>query len=125
MCGLVRDLLQRETCCEVVEMAEDLPISGRSADRTDVVVVDAATFPQCCRGSLAGVPRDRFVVVGPEPGEAYRDAAAGQGAGAWIPRERLGEDLVPEVVRLLSGSTDADATTRDASYRHDRGAGSC
>ena len=92
----------------VVNMRQpDLPASARSTMSTFVLVVDAADFPGCCRGRLAGLPRDRFVVVGREPGAAYRDLAASQGAGAWIPRERLGEDLVPEVLRLVGEAADA------------------
>lgn len=102
MRGLVSDLLQRETGCEVFELARpDVPDSARTTMCTFVLVVDAADFPACCHGSLAGLSRDRFVVVGQEPDAASRDLVASQGAGAWIPRERLGDDLVPAVLRIV------------------------
>lgn len=41
------------------------------------------------------------MVIGPEPDSAYRLAALAQGAGAWISRDRVGEELGPEMRRML------------------------
>lgn len=59
----------------------------------DVLVVDDGDFPACCRAAIAAFPPSRVVVVGTEPDGAYEAAAFRAGAGAWLPRERVGEDL--------------------------------
>ena len=58
----------------------------------DLVVVDGADFPACCCELLA-FPLDHVVVIGTEPDPGYEAAALHDGAGAWLPRDRVGEDL--------------------------------
>jgi hypothetical protein len=59
----------------------------------DLAVVDAAAFPRCCEGRDRCYPRRRVIVVGPEPDPAYRAAALRRGAGGWVARDHIAEDL--------------------------------
>lgn len=43
-----------------------------------------------------------MVVIGPEPDPGYQAQALANGAGAWIPRELVGEGLGP-VMRTILG----------------------
>lgn len=61
--------------------------------RPELVVVDAVDFPACCRAALRALPPQRVIVVGPEPDRAYRSQALGRGAGGWVCRDHLGEEL--------------------------------
>ena len=98
-----RDLLEREYHCWVAtevsvgqSLEEALARSG-----ADLVVVDGADFPECCRNSLAGPTRCRAIVIDPEPDTSYRHRALAAGASDWIPRERVGEELGPAMRRAL------------------------
>lgn len=91
---LTGDLLSREYHCWVGDdLGPDEPLAQAVvARRPDLLVVDAADFPdRCC--NIDGFPRERVVVIGPEPDPGYRARVLGNGAGAWIPRERVGDDL--------------------------------
>jgi DNA-binding NarL/FixJ family response regulator len=92
---LTADLLAREYGCWVTaDLGPGQSLAGGLArTRPDLVVVDAADFPACCPSSLEGFPRSRVVVIGPEPDPGYRSQAMGAGAGAWISRERVGDEL--------------------------------
>lgn len=98
-----RDLLEREYRCWVAtELSVDQPLDEALVrTRADLVVVDGADFPDCCRASLAGPASCRVIVIGPEPDTAYRHRALMSGASDWIPRERVGEDLGPAMRRAL------------------------
>jgi hypothetical protein len=63
-------------------------------------VIDTADFPACFT-ALAHIPRDRIIVIGPEPDPAYRKVAMSNGAGGWLPRDDVGSTLSSEVRRLL------------------------
>ena len=93
--ALTVELLEREHGCwdvQALEVPSDLARALTSAP-PDLVVVDAADFPRCCRDALDGFPPDRVIVVGPEPDPAYERAARRSGAGAWLARDRVAEDL--------------------------------
>ena len=103
-----RDLLQRECRCWT---ASEAPVDGdleREIARfdPDLVVVDAVDFPACCAQALHGDCPPRVIVVGPEPDAAHRSAVLARGARSWIPRERLAEELGPEMRRLLGCTHD-------------------
>lgn len=66
-----------------------------------VVVVDAVDFPACCHTALNSLPPERVIVVGPEPDPAYRSAAVSLGAGGWVSRDHLGEELAAAVRTAL------------------------
>jgi DNA-binding NarL/FixJ family response regulator len=66
----------------------------------DVIVLEASRFPGCCPNMADTFPVGHVVVIGPYPDDAYRDAALTAGAGAWIPRDRLPNDLISELNRI-------------------------
>jgi len=59
----------------------------------DLLVLDAADFPSRCRPVPDRFPTDRVIVVGPEQDRSYRAAALTAGAGGWVARDRIAEDL--------------------------------
>lgn len=90
-----RELLERDHGCWVATAAgleEPLEVA-LARTHPDLLVVDAADFPGCCRAALERFPSDRVVVVGPEPDLSYRHAALAAGAGGWLPRERVDQEL--------------------------------
>ncbi len=100
---LTQELLRREHHCWVAsELADGEPL-GHILRRLhpDLLVVDASDFPACCRAAIAAFPPDRVIVIGPEPDHAYESAARRNGAGAWIPREHVGEELGPAMRHVL------------------------
>lgn len=103
---LTVELLEREHGCWHVRALEDPRELARAiADAVpDLVVVDTADVALCCRDLLAGMPPDRIVVVGPEPDDAYARAARRAGAGAWLARDRIADDL-SATMRLALGCT--------------------
>lgn len=100
---LTAELLASEYRCWV---AADLDRSEALGPRLDVdppdlLVVDASDFPDCCGASLDRFGHDRVVVIAPEPDPGYGAHALANGAGAWIPRERVGDDLGPAMRAIL------------------------
>lgn len=100
---LTEDLLHRECSCWT---AADIPYDELLADtlrreHPDVIVLDGIDFPACCRAALAAFPRERIVVIGSEPDGAYAAAALHHGAGAWITRERVADELVGAMREIL------------------------
>src|SRR3546814_20480514 len=63
--------------------------------RPDLLVVDAGDFPACFQAAMDAFPRDRVVVIGPEPDPSYGAAALAQGAAACVTRDTLRDELVP------------------------------
>lgn len=100
---LTADLLAREYHCWAVSEAVvgDRLAARIGRDRPDLVVVDDADFPACLQPGPACFPAQRVVVIGPEPDPGYRAHALGAGAGAWIPRERVSDELGPAMRRIL------------------------
>lgn len=102
MRNFTRELLQRECGCWVATEVD----TGQLAEaierhHPDLVVADTGDFPACCRKALEGFPPARVVVIGPEPDLSYRHKALAQGAGSWIPRDRVGDELGSEMRRVL------------------------
>lgn len=119
MLQLARELLEREFGCWVATDARTGSQVARVLRRhaPDLVVIDGADFPACCLGPLADFPRARVIVIGPEPDASYRAAALAHGAGAWLPRERVGEDLGRELRRVLGCAHDPCPPGRVPSHR--------
>ncbi len=98
-----RQLLERECGCWVATEARD----GSSLARTvaelqpDLLVIDAASFPACCLAALDQIPRQRVIVIGPEPDAGYRHVALANGAGGWLAREDVADRLGAEMRRVL------------------------
>lgn len=103
MLRLTRDLLDREFGCWLRTEMQAGEMLAEILDREtpDLMIIDERDFPACCRDTLERYPRDRVIVIGPEPDPGYRAAAIANGAGAWLPRERVGDDLAGEMRRLL------------------------
>jgi DNA-binding NarL/FixJ family response regulator len=90
---LTLDVLTREHGCWSAA-----PLQGELRDALerlapDLAVVDAAAFPACCNESSRSYPSCRVIVVGPEPDPAYREAALRLGAGGWVARDHIADDL--------------------------------
>ena len=92
---LTVELLEREHGCWLVQALDERGDLGRvlAEGRPDLVVMDVPDFARCCRDVLEGFPPERVVVVGPEPDPAYERAARRAGAGAWLSRDCLAENL--------------------------------
>ena len=100
---MIIELLDREHGCWAAEPVRP-GVALRAAvasGRPDLVVVDAADFLRCHCADLAGFPRSQVVVIGPEPDAAYRRSALRDGAGAWLPRDAIGEELSSKMRRAL------------------------
>ena len=81
-------------CWEVARMdGGELLVDAIARIRPDLVVVDDSDFPSCCQAALDRMPPERVMVVGPEPDTAYRSLALANGAGGWVCREQVGDDL--------------------------------
>jgi hypothetical protein len=87
-------------CTRVTELGQDLLKDALQRCRPDLLLIDTGDFPACCHHALAAFPTDRVIVVGPEPARDYRDSALSHGAGSWIARDYLAEQLPGEVHRL-------------------------
>lgn len=98
-----RELLVGEYHCWVAtEVGTGQPLDAAIATiRPDLLVVDTPDVTTCFARTLAAGPAPKVVVIGPEPDSSYRAAAINGGAAAWIPRERVADDLGPEMRRLL------------------------
>lgn len=97
------ELLARECGCWASGDVVAGEMLGDAIDRfrPDLLVVDSGDFPSCCQAALDAFPRDRVVVIGPEPDPGYRTNAVANGAGACIAREDVGELLVPTMRSIL------------------------
>lgn len=89
------DLLDGEHGCWLVEQPRPAELLADAIERTRpaLIVVDSADFPACCQAALAAVPLGRVIVIGPEPDAAYRRLALSHGAGGWLCRDHVGEEL--------------------------------
>lgn len=89
------ELLATEHGCWTVAQPgrDELLAEAIARVRPELVVVDSVDFPACCRAALRALPPARVIVVGPEPDGAYRSRALGLGAGGWVCRDHLGEEL--------------------------------
>ena len=89
------ELLDAEHGCWTVAQprAGELLVDAIERNHPELVVVDSADFPACCQARLDALPPDRVVVIGPEPDRAYRDQAFARGAGGWVCRDHIGEEL--------------------------------
>lgn len=111
---LAAELLAWECDCwasDEVAAGEMLP-SAIGRFRPDLLVVDAGDFPACCREAIDAFPRNRVVVIGPEPDPGYGAAALAEGAAACITRDTVGDELVPAIRAALGCRDDhADVQT--------------
>lgn len=108
MRSLTGELLEREGACQVTAMGGDdqALADAIDRDRPDLVIIDTGEFPASYPAALRRIPPARVIVIGPEPAGSYRTAALTAGAGAWISCDRVGEDLIAGVCRLLGSQAD-------------------
>lgn len=109
MRSLVADLLVRELGCRIV--SRDVHTGERVIDLTEcdaeLLVIDESAFSAARdRNTLPG-RETAVIVVGPEPDPSYRDSALAAGAQAWLARDRVGDDLLPETLRVLGANITA------------------
>ncbi len=109
MRALTSELLRRGGCRVRAVTGQDEALVGvLDQELPDLVVLDAAQFPGCCPDAIRRFPAARMIVIGPELGDAYRVTALAAGAGGWVARERIDDDLMAEVWRVLGvGNTPA------------------
>ncbi len=111
---LTCELLRRELGWAIEEVrVSEMLVDAIGRVGPDVIVVDAGDFPSCCQAALEAFPRDRVIVVGPEPDERYRTVALGQGAGSWVARDKVGDELVT-VLRAMAGEPPRTDTRQSA-----------
>ena len=103
MLRFTREMLEREYGCWVATEVRTGPALAAALDRLtpDLLVIDAPDFPACCLSVLAHIPRDRVIVIGPEPDPAYREVALRCGAAGWLPRDDVADKLGSEMRRVL------------------------
>lgn len=102
--GTAELLAAEPGCWNAVEpYPAELLVDAIARTRPDVVVVDSVDFPACCRAALDGLSPHRVIVIGPEPDAAYRSWALGQGAGGWVSRDQIGDDLTAAMRAALGG----------------------
>lgn len=90
---MIVELLDREHgCWHACVLGGPLqPVLG--VPSPDLIIVDGVDFPRSCRELLPGYPANRIVVIGPEPDAAYRAAALCSGAGGWVARDDIADQL--------------------------------
>lgn len=67
----------------------------------DLVILDSVDLSRFGDDRMVGFSRSRIVVVGPEPDVAHRNPALGRGAGAWVARDEIADQLAPAMRRAL------------------------
>ena len=89
------ELLAHEHGCWAVVQprAGEMVVDAIDRARPDLVIVDSVDFPACCQAALRALPSGRVIVIGPEPDRAYRSRALALGAGGWVCRDHVGEEL--------------------------------
>jgi DNA-binding NarL/FixJ family response regulator len=121
---LILELLDREHGCWQACLLDRELDAAMHGLKPDLVIIDGAAFPHCCYGQPDGYPRDRIVVVGPEPDTAYMTAALRNGAGGWVARDDIADRLSAEMRRALGcihgpcPSPSATATRRGSVDHH-------
>ena len=98
---LILELLNREHDSWTASLLDDDLSTALQALRPDLLILDSLELPRFGSDGRIGFPRKRIVVVGPEPDVAYRNAALGRGAGAWVARDELADQLGPAMRRAL------------------------
>jgi hypothetical protein len=86
------------------------------ADRCDLAAVVISAEPDLvvladrdlswCLEVLPNFAPHRVVIIGPEPDPAYEHAARRAGVGAWLPSDRVAEDLIVSMHRVLGCTHD-------------------
>lgn len=110
------DLLETEHGCRTVDAPRQGELLSDAIERSQpaLVIVDDADFPACCRAALDVLAPERVIVIGPEPDAAYRAHALANGAGGWVCRDHVGEEL-SDAMRAALGCRHAPCPPTPAS----------
>lgn len=108
------ELLESEHgCWDVAQIVDgELLADAIARIRPDLVVVDESDFPECCQAALDRMRPERVMVVGPEPDTAYQTFAFANGAGGWVCRDDVGEELSSAMRAALGCRHDPCPPTR-------------
>lgn len=108
------ELLESEHgCWDVMQMVDgELLGEAIARIRPDLVVVDESDFPACCQAALDRMRPERVMVIGPEPDTAYQRFAFANGAGGWVSRDHVGEELSSAMRAALGCRHDPCPPTR-------------
>ncbi len=89
------ELLASEHGCWTVTQPgpEEMLADAIARTQPELVIVDSVDFPACCQAALRTLPPDHVIVIGPEPDPAYRARALTLGAGGWVCRDHVGDEL--------------------------------
>ena len=98
---MILELLDREHRCWNAFVVEHDLCSAMHDLQPDLVIVDGAAFPDRCCHQGDEYPCERIVVVGPEPDAAYKAIALQNGAGGWVARDDVADDLSAEMRKAL------------------------
>lgn len=104
---LILDLLERDRArwrLHALDDRNDL-LAVVIAAGPDLVVLDDGDIGWC-RALAPHFAPDRVIVIGPEPDPAYEHAARRAGAGAWLSRDRVADDLIPSMRHVLGCTHD-------------------
>ena len=93
MRALIVELLELDLGCWTVSAIRDVSEIDHVSTPPDLVIVDTADFATVRRQLPPTFALARVVVIGPEPDPAYRQAAVQFGAGAWLSRDRIADEL--------------------------------
>ena len=104
---LILALLDREQgCWNACIHPATLGTALRDLD-PDLAIVDGVDFPRCCVALPTGYPRSQVVVIGQEPDARARAAALRLGAGGWVARDEIAEQLTAEMRIVLGRRTES------------------
>ena len=88
------ELLNRDHDSWAVSSVDGLAdLDATTLSRADLVIVDTSDFLAVRHHLPAPFSVSRVVVIGPEPDPAYRRASLDGGAGGWLSRDRIAEEL--------------------------------
>ena len=100
---LIVELLRRDQGSWTVSAVDSVSeIDHTALSHPDLVIVDTADFATVRRQLPPTFALARVVVIGPEPDPAYRQAAVHFGAGAWLSRDRIAEELCASLRSALA-----------------------
>lgn len=98
---LLRDLLEHHDCSVASEDSGRETPANVPLHEGDLLVIDQDAFTHSGWRRAADKAGVLVVVVAAEDDPSSREAALAQGVHAWLPRERLGEQLGREIFRIV------------------------
>lgn len=108
------ELLDRDHACWSAEALDgDDVLRAVQCQRPDLVILDASAFSACHCAEGCDFPWGRMVVVGPERDLDYRAVVLGHGAGGWVARDDVAEQL-SAAMRAALGCTHSVCPPGDA-----------